>query len=463
MLPTWLGSDYTDGKVPKKNRHRCVMTTSQQVFALMLGWTLVPFIGAAQEVPLSKPGAMRGGTENLGDLLFLSEPVRSNETDIAAPVDEPLSLVSGDKAAGRGRWRVEPHLMVKGTYDDNIFILPDNRVSDYVLTFAPGLGIGFWNSNEARERFLDYRRGLTVADRSEGSFIAIDYTAFLLGFARTSSLNTINHDARFDARWEGEKLKVGASFRYESKLETNADPGRLVTLKTLSAAITSRYQLTHKTGLELGVYHQTNRPEGFVNTVEWRGEGFLDYTATPRARFGFGTAGGRLEVDSGSDQVFERFLARAVYSPSNKLEAELRGGVEFRQSVQPGDRSYPIFDFRARWSPAAGTRIGFNAFRNVNKSIYQPDRDYTLTGFTLTFERAILSRLVLSLEGGYHVASYIGEARSDDYFFISPGLSYALGTWGSIGVSYKYQQNASNRAQSSFEANQVTVEAALTF
>jgi hypothetical protein len=448
---------------PRTPRGRSPTHRGYTLIWIALWWAIVLSPSTAQEVPLSNPGVTKPGAENLGETLFLSEPARSSQTEIAAPVDEAVSPMTGEKAPGKARWRVEPHLQVKGTYNDNIFIQQFAPVSDYVFTFAPGLGLGFWNSNEARERFLNYRRGLTVADRSEGSFVAIDYTAFLLGFAKTSSLNTVNHDARFDARWEGEKLKVGASFRYEAKLETDPDPGRLLTTETLSAAIASRYQLTHKTGLEVGMYHETNRPEGYVNTTEWRGEGFIDYAASSRVRFGFGTAGGLLEVDSGSDQVFERFLARATYSLSDKLEAEFRGGVEFRQSVQPGDRSYPIFDFRARWTPAVGTRIGIHAFRNVNKSIYEPDRDYTLTGFALTFERAILGRLLFSAEGGYHLANYIGDTRSDDYFFISPGLSYALGTWGSIGVSYQYQQNDSNRAGSSFENNQVTLEAIFTF
>jgi len=436
---------------------------------ILTGWTLAAFTGVAQEIPLPDGDAARADIESLGESLFLSEPVRGSDNGVAEPVDDPVSLVMGGTAARRSRWRIEPHLQVKGAYDDNIFILPENPIGDYVLNFAPGIALGFWNSNEARERFLDYRRGIAVADRSEGNFVAVDYTAILLGFARAPELNTVNHDARFDARWERGKVELGASVHFAKTLQADADPGRLVILKSLSAAITSRYQLGPKTALGFGFYNQVNDPQGvertdeYVRTVEWRGEGFADYAATPRVRFGFGAAWGILEVDSGSNQTFERILARAAYFHSEKLDVEFRGGAEFRQSASLGDQAYPIFDFRSRWTPAAGTRIGVNAFRDVNKSIDSPETDYLITGVAVTYERVILGGLLFSLSGGYQIADYVGEKRTDHSFVVNPGLAYPLGTWGSIGVNYEYQRNNSTRRQSRFVVNRVGVEMTMKY
>jgi hypothetical protein len=370
----------------------------------------------------------------------------------------------GGNPGRKGRWRIEPHLQVKGIYDDNIFIRAVDPIADYIVSFAPGVAIGFWNSNEEREQFLDYRRGLSVADRSEGSFVAFDYTAILLGFSQNSALDTVNHDGRFDARWERGKFSVGANVEFVKSLTPDADPGRLVILKSLSAALTARYQFGPRTSAGLGFYNVRNNPEGVVvtdayaSTVQWRGEGFLDYNATSRVQVGLGLAGGVLEVDPGFNQTFERVLLRASYFHSQKLDAEFRGGVEFRQSVQPGDRTYPVFDFRARWTPVSGTRVGLNAFRNVNKSIFAPQLDFTLTGVSLTLERLMHAGLILSLNGGYQVANYIGEERTDHYVFVGPGLSYPLGKWGSIGVTYEYQRNNSTRDTSRFVDNRVAVE-----
>jgi len=432
--------------------------TKRHFLPALLGATLLPCAGFAAE---SQTAPAR--VEDLGASLFVGEAVQDSDLSVGRPLEEPMVIIPTDNPAQRGKWQITPHLEVTGTYDDNIFIQRNNLVEDYVLTFAPGLALGFWNSVEARERFMNYRRGLTVVDRSQGTFLALDYTAALLGFARTSSLNTVNHDARFDARWEREKLALGASFRFETKLEPNADPGRLITRETLSAGLTSRYQLSQKFALELEMAHRTNRPSGLARTAEWRGEGFIDYLATARMRIGLGAAGGLLEVEPGFDQTFERFLVKANYALSEKVDAEFRGGVEFRQSIQPGDRTYPIFDFRARWTPVAGTRVGINAFRNVNKSIFQPERDFTLTGFALTFERALWSGVLVTIDGGYQVAGYIGESRTDDYFFIRPAIACVLGNWGTIGVSYQHGENASSRALSSFESNQVSVEVAVKY
>src|SRR6266446_6106743 len=134
------------------------ITLMRSAILFLLGWTIFLRTNFAQEAPLPSPGGTSDGIENLGESLLLSEPLKSDETDLAASVDEPVSLVTGDNARSRSRWRIEPHVQVKRTYDDNIFILPKKPVGDYVVTFAPGLALGFWNSNEARERFLAYRR-----------------------------------------------------------------------------------------------------------------------------------------------------------------------------------------------------------------------------------------------------------------------------------------------------------------
>lgn len=446
---------------------RCV--SRLPAFSVLTGWAFAAVTGFAQDVPLPVAAPESLGSDRVEEALLIPELVPEDDWETVTPVDEPVALVMGSNGGPRGRWRIEPHLQVKGVYDDNIFIRAVDPIADYVISFAPGVAFGFWNSVEARERFLDYRRGLSVADRSEGSFVAFDYTAILLGFSQTPSLNTVNHDGRFDARWERGKFIVGANVQFAKTLQPDNDPGRLVILNSLSAALTARYQFSPRTTFGLGLYNVRNKPQGIVatdayaSTVEWRGETSVDYALTGRVSVGVGLAGGVLQVEPGFNQTFERILARASYYHSQKLEAELRAGVEFRQSVQPGDRTYPVFDFRARWTPVAGTRIGLNAFSNVNKSIFAPQLDFTLTGAALTFEHIMAGGFLFSLTGGYQVADYVGEVRTDHYVYFSPGISYPLGTWGTVGVNYEYQRNNSTRDQSRFVDNRVAVEMTLRY
>ena len=440
------------------------------ILPLLLGFAMLPATNFAQELPSNAPGATPVEPEGLelGRSLLVSEAAKGGATDVAQPAGEPVALTEAGDASRRGRWRFAPHFRAKGTYDDNIFIQPKSKVADYIGTLEPGLALGFWDSNEARERFLERQRSAALIEHSDGSFVVADYTATLLGFAKTTSQNALEHDGKLDAQWQRRKLTLGASIHAESKSETNTDVGNRVRRKTVTAAFTSSYQISDKTRFGFAIYHRTNEPENYLRTVEWSGEGSLDYAISPSTRFGFGFTAGRVQVERSADQTFQRALARMDYSLSEKVEVEFRGGVEFRQSGgRVGDQTNPVFDLRADWTPAPGTRIGLEATRHVEPSWERPDQDYTLTGVALSFRQAIRGGLHFSVEGGYHVAEYSrtlpGEVRTDRYFFIRPGLLYNFATWGNAGVTYEHRRNESDRPSESFRDNQISVEVGVTY
>ena len=443
-----------------------ITPTENRILRAIAAATLLPAAAFAQDEPLPAlpgPSAAGGRVEDLGESLFLYDPAQPLRQDPGTNAGELVAEAEASRRIRKVRWQIEPHLLIRGVYNDNIFIAPVNEVSDYVFTFSPGLAIGLWDSQATRDLFLDYRRGLAPADRSAGSFIAFDYTGTGLVFAETDSLNTWNHDARFDARWDRPGFGIGSSFRYETRLETNADPGRLVTRETIYGSVTGRYNLTSKLTLDAGLFLQDNRPSGFVRTTEWRGEWGLNYIVSPRLRIGLLGAAGKLDVSPGFDQTYNRFLLRSSYTLDEKFDVEFRGGIESRISEVPGDRDYAVFDLRARWTPAAGTRLILHGYRNVNKSIFQPTLDFTATGVTLAVEQAVWNSLVFTVTGGYEVSSYYSDPRRDEYFFIRPGLYYPLGTWGTIGISYEYRENQSNRFDNTFANNQVTLDIAVKF
>ncbi len=419
-------------------------------------------------MPAEPSSLLLEDAKSLGESLLLSESLLVEAPSLAVPMGETLAPVYERDPGQRGRWQFSPHLQLKGTYNDNIFIQPDNEVADYIFTLAPGLGVGFWDSEEERERYLDRTKDPTLIDRSRGNFLAVDYTAILLGFVRTSSQNALDHDARLDGRWERVKLTVGASLRFESKSEANADIGGRVQRQTLAAAVTAAYQWTPKTALEVAFSTIRNDPEDFIRTTEWTGQAALDYAVTPVVQFGLGVAAGIVETEVGSDAVFQRIFARAAYSLSEKFEAVFRGGVEFRQSDGPaGDRTNPIFEAAALWEPTVRTRLALEAYSKVESSAFLVDEDITRTGFALALQQTVRGGLHLSLEGGAYLAEYTGteggDQREDRVFYIRPGLFYSFAAWGSAGISHEFRRDRSTRRTSSFENSLTSVEIALVY
>lgn len=424
---------------------------------------------AANEETAHEPSGTLPEAEVTGEWMPVDAGAGLGDSTLAAgSASEPVELLETREAGRGGRWRITPHLLALATYDDNIFIQTNNRVHDYIFTLAPGIAFGFWDADDERERFLERQGFGTVLEKSRGNMLVVDYTAILQKFVRTDSEDSLDHNALLEARWRGEKLTLGASAHLESKTETNTDIGGRIRRKASAAAVTSRYEVTEKTTLGLEIHNVVNDPEGFIRTIETLGEGSIDYAATPMTRLGVGVAVGTTQPDVGADQVFQRVLARAEYSLTDKVEASFRGGAEFRQFDGAGqDRVNPVFALRVGWRPAADTEFALDGFRRVETSAAEREEDYTVTGFGVSFRRELRPGLHLSLQGGYQISRYTTASsdgsRTDHYFSIRPGLFYSITPWAGAGVSYEHRRNDSDRPGSTFKNNQTTFQLGLRY
>jgi hypothetical protein len=408
--------------------------------------------------------SLDAGAESLGDLLRESEAAAPETLNAA----DPVAIVPGAGPGSRGRWRATPHLDMRATYDDNIFIRHRDRTDDFIFALSPGVALGYWESNEDRERYLDKERAASVVQPGQGNFCLVDYTATLLGFAKTHSQNAFDQDGLITGRRGWEKLVLSGTVHLESKSETNTEVGGRIRRRTETGELTSTYQATEKTAVGLAFYDRLNDPKDFVQTLEWRTEAFVDYAATPLVRVGISAGAGFVNVESGADQVFERVLARASYALSEKLEAGLRAGVEFRQSSgSAGDRTNPIFELEATWTPAAETKVSVQAFRRVETSIERPEQNITFTGCALRLRRQLRHGFHGILEGGYEFSDYTStpteSGRNDSYYFVRPSLLYNFAAWGNASLSYEHRANDSSQGSSSFFDNQTSLQISLVY
>lgn len=425
---------------------------------------------ADEPAPSEEPLVVLTEFSDFGASLLVAPATETEQLDAAEVLSRELGPTVTNDEIPSGRWKASPHLEASITYDDNIFIQRRDRVGDFIFSISPGIAFGIWDAERRRtDGFLDSSDPTVSIDKGRGSFFAADYTAILLGFANTSSQNAFDQDARFDARWQAERWSLGGGVRYESKSETNTDIGTRIRRETISAEVVASYRVSDKTAIDASASFRSNKPEDYVRTTGYKVESFVSYEATPLVRIGLGGALGGVAVDGGADDVFERILARAAYKFSEKLDVEVRGGVEFRQSDgQAGDRTNPIFSFVANYEPAAGTRISVEASRSVETSEFHPEESYERTGITASFRRAVRAGIHLRLDAGYQESDYSGLAdesghRRDRYFFVRPGLLYNFADWGNAGLTYEFRNNDSNRESSIFYNNQVIFQVNIVY
>ena len=401
---------------------------------------------------------------DLGEALFVG-PALAEGAEAAEEVATEPRVFTGEIERRAPQRRIAPHLDFTTTYDDNIFIQPKNKVSDVIFTLAPGIAFGWWDDEERLENFLDRKKPASAIEHGRGNFLAFDYTAIFLGFAENSSENSFDQDARADAQWQSGKLTFDARLRFESKSEANIEIGHRVRTRTFAAEATARYDVGEKITVEANVSAEKNDREDFVNAVEWQTEDYVEYKVRPGLRLGLGGALGEAQVEAGPDQIFERILARAVVTLSEKLSASARAGVEFRQSDgRLGDRTDPVFSATVEYEPWAATHISIEGYRRVQVSALSPDELITATGFVLKGERTLRAGTILAVESGFELAEYDSTtARTDHVFFVRPSLSYNFATWGSVQLAYRFRRDESTRGESGFTNNEVSVQVSLTY
>ncbi|MEO7318730.1 MAG: outer membrane beta-barrel protein [Chthoniobacteraceae bacterium] len=450
--------------MPRTHRHILATTLVAGGCALILSKTL------AQELPpTEEPLPILSDFSILGESLLIAPATEIEQLDAAEAMSGELGPGATIDDIPAGRWKVTPHLESRVTYDDNIFIQPRDRVEDFIFTLSPGLAIGIWDAEERRtDGFLDRQDSATVIDKGRASFFVMDYTAIVIGFAKTDSQNAFDQDARLDGQWQAERWSLGGGVHYESKSETNTDIGTRIRRETITAEMSASYRISGKTAVDASATFRANDPETYVRTTGLKVEAFASYEVTPLVRFGLGGAVGGVEVEGGSDDNFEQILARAIYGFSEKLDFEVRGGVEFRQSDgAAGDRTNPIFSVVVNYKPSEGTRIGLAAYRSVETSEFRPEESYERTGITATFRRAVRPGIHIQLDGGYQESDYTGLAseasRRDRYFFIRSGLLYNFADWGNVKLTYEFRRNDSSHSASSFDNNQAIFQVNITY
>ncbi len=387
-----------------------------------------------------------GNGESQLDILV--DPPSSNATELANPGNFEILPHSNR------RWQVRPHFDLKTVYDDNIFIQRDNKKSDVSVSVAPGIALGYWDSNESFEEYLYREKRASFPRRNSGNFAFIDYTTTITEFVHHSAENSVGHDALFDARWEGEKLRIGTQFRYQVGAGTDVDIGGRVSRSVFLSLFHARYEGSEKWSIENNFSYVLSKPEGFVASSRWKNETQVDLLLAPKLRGGVGFSFGELEVGEEITETFGQLQGHIRYVPTEKLSLVVAGGVEFYR----GRQGFPIFSAALRYLPSEDTSIEMGVSRQLENSAIEGGRDYSLTSINTRVQHRIPRGIDLTLEGGYRISDYTepvsGRDREDRYFYLQPGIFWNIRREVTLAIIYVFRTNESTLRDLSFRNNQ---------
>ena len=359
------------------------------------------------------------------------------------------------------------HGRVQAQYDSNIFIQSKDEQSDFIFTITPGLAVGLGDFKDQLAGADTFRyRFERYADKN---FLYVDYAPSYVAFADHSEQNSFDQDLRLHGEYTFQKLTVGLRAAYQRVNAPSADIGSRVESSHVSAALTNRYEVSEKTGVEANFYYDNQRYDSngdtptavnFVDTQEYRTEEWLNFRVAPKTTASAGVVVGQLERSEGPSETYEQVQMRLLWEASSKLTASVVAGPELRQIHGHDDQVNGVFALHGTWAPTERSSYHLQAYRDVQPS-GAVGEDFTTTGVKLQYHQRLLERYYFDLSGGYERADYSGTegfgTRHDDLWFIRAGVGLGLTRWLTAEVVGEYRDNSSSEADRSFDETRATV------
>jgi hypothetical protein len=374
----------------------------------------------------------------------------------------PADSSNGDEGS-KPQWQMVYRVSTAITYDDNIYISPDDRKADWSLDVAPALAVGWGHFRSELSQFAEIPHLLVQTgeeDLPRQNFLFASYEPDAVIYATQRHADALNHKLRVAGQADAGRTTVRANLQFQRTTAPDIDVGGRVTTTLYSADAAADYALTGK--LTGGIEGQASRTD--TDPGLWSEDAHatvsLDDALAPKTTLGLGVTDGRLLLQRGASQSYWQPLLRAQYLATEKLSVDGWAGEEFRSyDSAVSSRSRPVFRVNGHYAPAADTVLAVGAERKTDASAAYADEDMLETIWEGTVRQRIGHRLYLSVAGGLTQVDYESDGpvaaviRRDNYYFYRPALSRDLTDHGSIELSVEHRRDNSSLSNFRFEQN----------
>ena len=258
---------------------------------------------------------------------------------------------------------------MRGLYDDNININSGDRISDFAVVIEPGLLLGFGDTIEHQENFLQFA-----------------YSPSLFLYTERSEDDAFQQLVHLEAQYRFSRLTLNLAEDIQildgTNLDTTSNNGTINERVNLDVSGRSRvnifttkldasYYLAGKTFLSSQVGASIYDYTSLISSESISASLFINYIYGPKLTIGVGGGGGYTFVEgTAPDQTSEQISARFTYDLSGKVSVSGSGGVEFRQfeGNSRGTYTSPVFELGYNYKPFDGTTLSLKASRHVQSS-----------------------------------------------------------------------------------------------
>ena len=387
----------------------------------------------------------------------------------------PAQAATNTEKSGQdtGMWKFSLLFASTLTYDNNIFISPTNKKSDYYVNIDPTFAVGLGNFREALTSFAPIPHFLVRTGEEDlpwKDYIYASYTPDGVIFSKYHSEDALNHDARLSGQKERDLWTLNGDLHFQTESDPVIDVGRRIKQTYYTGNANATYALSGKLTGGVRLYGNRSEYTGGFSSTDGRAGGYLDYQVAPKTAVGVGLTGGYLDAARGANQTYEQPQLEIKYLPTEKLSFSGQTGAEFRQfDSGVKDRTHFIFDLQGDYEPADGTSITLDSRRETTASAEYTGQNIVESIYQAGVRQRFLQRIYISVDGGLVHNQYENNevntsvARRDDYYFYKISSSSDVTRYGTVALSYEHRKNDSTLAAFGFSEDLATFAVSFLF
>lgn len=344
----------------------------------------------------------------------------------------PLLFISSslDALVRLGEGQVDLTLDVSAYYDSEINAR-DEGLDDFIFTASPGLEY----SRNSRNFGIQASAGVSFIKYADND--QFDDENFFFDFSLTPG-----------ARMETSRFVISGDLLFSNETRSDDSVGSVVTVMNYGASGQITYNPNSKYSITGGASYGREDPDSgqFSEKDRYGASLTVQVPINESSSARVGVSYEKLESDTSvSDNETYTYFAGLSGNILPKVAGTIDVGIQQQELDTGGDEKSPYLSAGLEWTASERTQVILDASKSLGTTI--DDRTSETLSVTLTGRHQLSRSWSASAYAGYIEDKYSGpgllDNRTDEETFIGAGTSYQLVEWGSIGLDFRYSDQAS--------------------
>jgi hypothetical protein len=270
-----------------------------------------------------------------------------------------------------------------------------------------------------------------------------------------------SHSANFSSDFGIQDWRMSISQTYRDSNGSLVETAGQTQQESWGTTISASRQLNSTWYLDLSANQDLRSTSRFSDVREWSGSSWLRHQASAKVNSSIGLTWGYADIDPGLNTEYQQVMVRFGFNPTDKLSANLQGGIDVREVDAPGfdKEENPTYNASIQYQVFDHTTIAISASRQISASYFSNSNNET-EALTLSLNQRLLGHFNLTVSYGERSSEYLDlqnnfvVGRNDEYDSFSVDLSTQLFNRVSLSAFYRNNQNATNATGFGFSSDQ---------